>query len=178
MGRGGKREGAGRPKGTGRFGEPTKPLRVPVSDFDKAKNFIQNRFFKLPLYFCSIAAGAPTDTDDKIERKTDLNELLVKKPEKTFLVKASGLSMINAGILDGDLLVVDNSIEPKHGKIIIAAVNGQLTVKRLHINKNKVRLIAENDTFAPLELSKEMNFKVLGTVIHVIHTLQAMIKCH
>ena len=79
--------------------------------------------------------------------------------------------MINAGILDGDLLVVDNSIEPKHGKIIIAAVNGQLTVKRLHINKNKVRLIAENDTFAPLELSKEMNFKVLGTVIHVIHTL-------
>ena len=110
MPRGGKREGAGRPVGTGRFGEPTAPIRVPLSDLNKALTCIHNRFFSLPFYQCQIAAGIPSEADDKIEEKTDLNDLLIKKPKKTFLVKVAGFSMIKAGIQNGDILVVDSSI--------------------------------------------------------------------
>ena len=172
MSRGGKREGAGRPTGTGKFGEPTKSIRVPLSDLEKALTHIHNRFFKLPFYQNQIAAGIPSITDDKIEKKTNLNELLIKKPRETFLVKAAGFSMIKAGIQNGDILIVDSSIEPKNGKIVIAAVNGELTVKRLQLKNKKVFLKAENKAFAPLEISKEMNFKILGVVTFVIHDLQ------
>ena len=81
MPRGGKREGAGRPVGSGKFGEPTKSIRVPLSDLEKALECIHNRFFKLPFYQSQISAGIPTEVDDKIEKKIDLNELLIKKPK-------------------------------------------------------------------------------------------------
>jgi len=171
MARGGKREGAGRPQGTGKFGEATKPLRIPVSDFDRAMSFIHNRFFKLPLYHAKVAAGLPSEVDDKIEKMTDLNELLIKRPKKSFLVKVAGSSMIKAGIQDGDILIVDNGIEPIDGKIVIAAINGEITVKRLYINETNLQLMAENDAFSPIEISGEINFKILGIVTHVIHVL-------
>ena len=169
MGRGGKRLGAGRPKGTGKFGEPTKPIRVPVSDLENALRCIQNRFFKLPLYHCPVKAGIPESVEAEIEKEVDLNEILVKSAANTFLVKVNGLSMIDAGIREGDLLVVDRSIEPVNKKIVIASLDGELTVKRLWLEKNKIRLIAENKTFKPIEILEEMNFQILGVVTGVIH---------
>jgi len=80
--------------------------------------------------------------------------------------------MINAGIQNGDILIVDSGIEPKSSKIVIAIINGELTVKRLQLKGRKACLIAENKNFAPIEISKEMDFKILGIVTHVIHDLQ------
>ena len=171
MGRGGKRTGAGRPNGTGKFGEPTKPIRVPVSDLERAIRCVQNRFFRIPLYHCPVRAGRPSEVDSEVEKETDLNELLIKKPAETFFVKVAGSSMIKAGIQEGDMLVVDRSIEPVHGKIVIASLNGELTVKRLHIEKKRVLLIAENEEFAPIEILGEMNFQILGIVTSVIHRI-------
>jgi DNA polymerase V len=107
--------------------------------------------------------------ESEIEKETDLNDLLIKKPAETFFVKVSGSSMIKAGIQDGDMLVVDRSLEPVHGKIVIASLNGELTVKRLHIEKKILRLIAENEAFAPIEISGEVNLQILGVVTSVIH---------
>jgi len=171
MPRGGKRDGAGRPAGTGKFGEATKSIRIPLSDLPRALEHIYNRFFKLPLFQSQVAAGLPTSVDNQIEKKIDLNELLIKKPKDTFLVKVNGLSMINAGIQNSDILIVDSSLRPENGKIIIAAINGEITVKRLQIKNKKLYLKAENENFKPLEITEEMNFKILGIVTHVIHDL-------
>ena len=103
------------------------------------------------------------------ERKK--KERFIKKPADTFFVKVSGLSMIKAGIQDGDILIVDRSVEPIHEKIVIASINGELTVKRLYLKGKKIRLIAENDAFSPIEISNEMSFQILGTVTSVIHVM-------
>ncbi len=171
MTRGGKRKGSGRPHGTGKFGEPTKPIRVPLSDLERALKCVQNRFFRLPLYYCPVTAGVPSAVDDKVDQEIDLNDLLIKKPADTFFVKVTGLSMIKAGIQDGDILVVDRSVEPSSGKIVIASINGELTVKRLSIRGKKIQLLAENDAFSSIEISDEMSFQILGTVTSVIHVM-------
>lgn len=171
MTRGGKRKGSGRPHGTGKFGEPTKPIRVPLSDLERAIKCVQNRFFRLPLYHCPVTAGVPSAVDDKIDQEIDLNDLLIKRPADTFFVKVTGLSMIQAGIQDGDILVVDRSVEPSSKKIVIASINGELTVKRLSIKGKKIQLLAENDAFSPIEISNEMSFQILGTVTSVIHVM-------
>ena len=172
MGRGGKRTGAGRPNGTGKFNEPTKPIRVPVSDLERVMRYVQHRFYKLPLYQCPVRAGLPSEVDSNVDKETDLNDLLIKKPKETFFVKVVGFSMIKAGIQDGDTLIVDRSVEPVHGKIVIASLNGELTVKRLHIAKKQIRLMAENDQFLPIDISSEMSFQILGVVTSVIHQFQ------
>ena len=85
----------------------------------------------LPLFSGKVAAGFPSPADDYIEKSLDLNELLVQKPAATFFVRAQGESMLGAGIHPNDILVVDRSIAPVPGKIVICALNGELTVKRL-----------------------------------------------
>ncbi len=169
MGRGGKREGAGRPHGTGKFGEPTKPIRVPVSDLARAMRCVQHRFYKMPLYHCPVRAGQPSSAESDVDQETDLNDLLIKKPGETFFVKVAGFSMVKAGIQDGDLLIVDRSIEPIQGKIVIASLNGELTVKRLHTENGRICLIAENDAFQSIVVTQEMHFQILGVVTGVIH---------
>ena len=84
-------------------------------------------------------AGVPMAVEDTVEKEIDLNELLIKKPADTFFVKVSGLSMIKAGIQHGDILIVDRSIEPIHNKIVIASLNGELTVKRLDLKGKEIR---------------------------------------
>lgn len=133
MARGGARTGAGRPAGQGRFGVKTKPVRVPEALIDDVLEFVTQRtHYELPLYSCAVSAGYPSPSDDYIEKKLTLNDMLVKDPKSTFLVRVTGMSMIDAGIYEGDMLIVDQSIPPVSGKIVIAAVNGELTVKRLH----------------------------------------------
>ncbi len=169
MPRGGSRIGAGRPKGQGKFGEVTKPIRVPVSKIDSVMNFINNNTLSLPLYSSKVPAGFPSPADDHMEGKLDLNTHLVKHPTATFFVKASGDSMIGAGIHDGDILVVDRSLEPRQSRIVIAAVDGQLTVKRLKKKGKKIFLVPENKKFRSIELNENNDVKVWGVVTNVIH---------
>ena len=132
---------------------------------------IQDIRYSLPLFQNPVTAGFPSPAEDEIEKKLDLNELLIKHPSATFFLRVSGASMIKAGIHDNDILIVDRSIEPAHGKIVVAAVNGELTVKRLHLEKNRVFLTAENDTYRPIEITEGIELHIWGVVTSVIHAL-------
>lgn len=166
---GGRRIGAGRPKGSGKFNAPTKSIRVPEKDVDKVFQLIQHQFYRLPLYQSPVVAGFPSPADDGIEDKLDLNELLIRHPSATFFLRVSGSSMINAGIHHNDILIVDRSVAPANGKIVIAALNGELTVKRLHIENQKVRLVAENPDYPAIEINEDMDLHIWGVVTNVIH---------
>lgn len=169
MTHGGKRPGSGRPKLWGDYDEPTRPIRVPTSMVVQVKNFVINKGYRLPLFACSVEAGFPSPADDYIEDKLDLNEHLIKHPTATFIVKASGLSMINAGINPGDLLIVDRSLEARHGKIVIAAIDGELTVKRLDITSKGTFLVPENDEFSPIKIAEGSDVVIWGVVTTVLH---------
>lgn len=169
--RGGKREGAGRPLGQGKFKEKTKPLRIPESKVLQVLNFIhgKNKAMKLPLYSCYVAAGFPSPADDHIQKNLDLNEHLIHKPAATFFVRAQGNSMTKAGIHEGDILIVDRSLTPIHGKIVIAAVDGMLTVKRIIFKGKETWLYPENDEFKPILLEEYQDVTIWGVVTNVIH---------
>jgi len=169
MTRGGKREGAGRPSGKGKFGSTTKPVRIPENMIDEVLEFVNNKGFALPLYGSTVQAGFPSPADDFIEGRLDLNKHLIKHPSATFFLRVSGDSMINAGIHPDDILIVDKSLEAKHGKIVIAAVDGNLTVKRLHKITNKTYLMPENKKFSPIEITEDNDVVIWGVVTNVIH---------
>ena len=169
MARGGKRDGAGRPKGGGKYALPTKPIRVPENMIEKIESYIQSSCYELPLYSGLVSAGFPSPADDHCDGKLDLNNYLIQKPASTFFVRVSGDSMIGVGINPGDLLVVDRSIEAKHNKIVIAAVNTELTVKRLHKKDGQIKLLAENSNYPPIEFSNESSLIIWGVVTSVIH---------
>lgn len=171
MPKGGSRPGAGRPTGSGKYGEPTKAIRVPISEVEEILCAVQRRRYRLPLYECAVAAGFPSPADGEMTSDLDLNELLIKHPVSTFFVRVSGLSMINAGIHHNDILVVDRSLEPKDGKIVIAAVNGELTVKRLSVEGRRVRLLAENEAYPPIEIGEGQELHIWGVVTNVIHSV-------
>ncbi len=122
-----------------------------------------------PLYLAKIPAGFPSPADDFIDKKLDLNEHLVKHPAATFFVKVQGSSMTGAGIHSGDILIVDRSLEPADKKIVVAALGGELTVKRLRKAKGRVYLVSENPDYKAIEVTPEMNIEVWGVVVHVIH---------
>lgn len=161
---GGKRMGAGRPKGSGRFGEITERVRVPASLVGDVIRFVESKAFKLPLYSGTVQAGSPAFADDQVDSRMDLNAHLVRKPEETFLVRAAGDSMIDANIRDGDLLVVDRGATPKHGKIVIAAVDGGLTVKFLIMKQGRTYLMPANPEYQPIPVNPETGVTIWGVV--------------
>ena len=179
MGRGGARKGAGRPTGQGRFGVKTKPMRIPIDMVEEVSKYILHgdseswiSTSKLcPLYSSRVSAGAPLPADEYIESHIDLNKYLIHNPIATFFVRASGDSMIGAGIYSDDILIVDRNIEPKHGKVVIAAIDGQLTVKRLCKITEKVILKAENPLYADIEVGEGSQVTIWGVVTSVIHKL-------
>lgn len=171
MGRWGIRVGASRPYDSGKFNEETRPIRISISEIDYVLKCAQNGFYRLPLYQSSVTAGFPSPAEDEIDQELDLNELLIKHPSATFFVRVSGDSMIKAGIHHNDILIVDRSLEPKPSKIVIASLNGELTVKRLHRENGKIFLLAENDAFPPIEINAEIDFRIWGVVTNVIHTV-------
>jgi DNA polymerase V len=124
-----------------------------------------------PLYACKISAGFPSPADDYLESNLNLNHHLIKHPAATFFLRVEGDSMIGAGIHQGDLLVVDRSLEPTDGKIIIAVLDGDLTVKRLKIKNGVHILMPENKNYPPITIREEMNFSIWGVVTSVIHEL-------
>ena len=124
---------------------------------------------ELPLAAEPVPAGFPSPAEDYRDQKLDLNQLLIKRPSSTFFVRVSGASMTNAGIFDGDLLVVDRSVSPSDKKIVIGVVNGEFTVKRIRKRGEKIFLVPENPAFRETEITPEMNFVVWGVVMYCIH---------
>ncbi|MEA1934440.1 MAG: translesion error-prone DNA polymerase V autoproteolytic subunit [Thermodesulfobacteriota bacterium] len=124
-----------------------------------------------PFFLCGISAGFPSPADDYIDRMLDLNELLINNPPATFFVRVAGESMVGAGINDGDILVVDRSLDPQNGKIVVAVVNGELTVKRLIKNNGEHKLVAENPKYPSLEVTDETQCEIWGTATSVIRQL-------
>jgi DNA polymerase V len=125
---------------------------------------------ELPFFDVGISAGFPSPADDFIELTIDLNKHLIKNKDATFFAKVKGNSMINAGICDGDLLVIDKSLEPQNGKIAVCQIDGEFTVKRIQIEKNIVWLIAENEDYQPIKVTPENELMIWGIVIHSIKT--------
>ncbi|HDT12307.1 MAG TPA: translesion error-prone DNA polymerase V autoproteolytic subunit [Candidatus Marinimicrobia bacterium] len=124
---------------------------------------------KLPLYESAVEAGFPSPADDYIELKLDLNKHLIQNPSATFYVRVRGHSMVNAGISDGDMLIVDRSLEPKDGDVAVCVLNGEFTVKRIHVRGSSLFLLPENPEYPPLSIDKDDDFRIWGVVSYVIH---------
>lgn len=123
----------------------------------------------LPIFTAPVSAGFPSPADDYIEKKLDLNEELIKHPAGTFFVRVQGDSMKDAGILNGDLLIVDRSLTPKEGQVIVAVLNGEFTVKRIKRIQKKLFLLPENENYKPIEIIEGMDFRIWGVVTYAIH---------
>ena len=125
----------------------------------------------LPLYLSPVEAGFPSPAEDYLDKKLNLHTHIVKHESATFFLRAHGLSMINAGIHDGDLLVVDRAISAEHNKVVIAALDGELTVKRLVRRHDKVLLVPENPDFPEIDITEREHVHIWGVVTNVIHSL-------
>lgn len=124
---------------------------------------------KLPLFKSTVSAGFPSPADDYLEARLSLDELVIRNPSSTFFVKVEGHSMTGAGIYPEDILVVDRSKEAKPNDVIIAAIDGEFTVKRFIKKGSDYYLKAEHPDYAPIPIDKETNFIIWGVVIKVIH---------
>ncbi len=187
MNHGGKRTGAGRPKGTGKYGSATKAVRLPTELAAQILELLHTpsepgnlqvteiirpdrcTTQELPLYESPVAGGVHSPAEEYVEGRLDLNKYLIKHPAATFFVRVSGESMTGAGIHPGDLLIVDRAVEAAHGKVVIAVINGELTVKRLHRVGDSLCLMPENSAYPVLNILESMNFEVWGVVTHSIH---------
>ena len=186
--RGGNRVGAGRKVGTGKFGEPTKVLRIPISQDAVISDFLEAYQRKqqklgfepvteitlpaidakrayLPLFGSKVPAGFPSPADDHLEKRLDANEFLIDQQDATFFVTIQGESMINAGLLSGDKAVVDRSKQAKVGNIVMAMVDGEFTIKTLSKAKSGMpRLLPANPAFPVIEIKEGMEFEIWGVV--------------
>lgn len=191
--RGGRRPGAGRKPNSGKFGLPTTVMRVPVDDKPIVLSLLEARRQQraapelpegalrpaqaptpasVPLYASRIPAGFPSPADDYVEEELDFNKLLVKNPPATFSLRVKGSSMTGAGIFDGDIIVVDRSIEARDGNVVVAECEGGYTVKRLSMRRGKTRLMPENPDFAPIEFKDGQELVIFGVVTNVVHAVK------
>ncbi len=214
---GGARAGAGRPKGSGKYKEPTKAIRVPEGSIRYIKEFLghypdvtefslpsatstsqdigqtsslkndhtdvanisdlmahRNRkenddqassSTSIPFISSLVAAGYPTAADEHVDDNINLNDYMIRKPDSTYMVRVEGESMKDAGILEGDILIVDRALKAKHNKIVIAALDGELTVKRLFQQDGITKLVPENLDYPDIEIESEAELVIWGVVI-------------
>ena len=125
---------------------------------------------KIPLLGDSISAGFPSPADDYTEENIDLNEHLISNPFSTFFLRVKGDSMLNAGIKDKDLIIVDKSLRAKPGNIVIAMIDGEFTIKRLSIKNNELYLKAENHNYRDFRFKNYIDVQIWGVVIYSIHS--------
>ena len=125
---------------------------------------------KIPLLSDAISAGFPSPADDYTEENIDLNDHLISNPFSTFFLRVKGDSMINAGIQDKDLIILDKSLTAKPGNIIIAMIDGEFTIKRLSIRNNELYLKAENNTYPDFKFKTHIDIQIWGVVVYSIHS--------
>ena len=125
----------------------------------------------LTFYKEAVECGFPSPARDFTEGTIDLNEELIPRPNSTFIVRARGDSMIGSGIYPGDLLIVDRSLSPRDGSIIIAVLDGELSVKALKLNNDRVTLSSSNPNYSDVIVSEEMDFTIWGVCTNVVHNL-------
>lgn len=186
---GGSRQGAGRKTSASPYGEPTVSVRVPVTR--KAEVLELLDIFKqqpskkaqpiplpvgamlpasnppkvsIPIFGTKVRAGFPSPADDYVEDDLDINELMIQNGPATFFLTVEGNSMVGAGIFEGDIIVVDRSLEARHQDIVLAVVDGRHTVKRLYDMNGEVRLQAENPDIPDIVLKDGMELVVTGVV--------------
>lgn len=196
---GGRRPGAGRKPGQGPYGEATVAMRIPVSQAEALRHWLQRRkdfasdrpprlgsqldwvgsaalepaAAPRPLCLSRVPAGFPSPADDYVEARIDLNDHLVKHPAATFFLRVKGHSMTGAGIFDNDLVIVDRSLEPVHGAVVIAVIDGELTVKRLALLPDgAVELRPEHPDFPVLRIGEFQDLNIWGVVTDVIHSVR------
>jgi DNA polymerase V len=126
----------------------------------------------IPLYLDAIKAGFPSPAGDFVDTKLDLQTFLIKHPEATFFARVSGDSMIGAGIVPNDILVIDRSIKPRTGLTIVAEINGEFTVKRLGITKEGIELIPENSNYRNIKIKEGDSFQIWGVVTGVVRKME------
>ena len=136
-----------------------------MDSFDSATKKI-----RIPLLSDSVSAGFPSPADDYTEENIDLNEHLISNPFSTFFLRVKGESMINAGIKDTDLIIVDKSLIAKPGNIVIAMIDGEFTIKRLSIKKDELYLKAENHNYPDFSFKNHIDVQIWGVVIYSIHS--------
>lgn len=136
---------------------------------EKLYQFDNKGPLELSLFSSLVKAGFPSSADDSIDESLDLNEYLIEHAAATFFVRVDGRSMEGGGIKNGDLLVVDRSVEARSGKIVVAILNGEFTVKRLEKKGSEIYLVAENAEYAPIQISPDDDFAIWGVVTYIIH---------
>ena len=124
----------------------------------------------IPLYN-SVAAGFPSPAEDHMDSSLDLNQHLIKHPSATFYVYARGDSMVSAGISNGDMLIVDRSLEARNDSIVVAIINGEFTVKRISKSNQCLYLMPHNSSYNPIKITEDMDFEIWGVVTHSIHSM-------
>ena len=183
---GGRRPGAGRKPGNN-MAQPTTVIRVPVNTVKIIKNFVSTltgehalqthaglsdliQFVRakqhtvFPLYTSKVAAGFPSPADDHVEQRLNPSDYLVENDTATFFVRVKGDSMIEAGIFDNDVLVIDRSRTQQTGDIVLAMLDGEFTVKILEQSKKGVSLIPANRNYSAIEIKKEQSLEIWGVV--------------
>ena len=126
----------------------------------------------LPLFGHKIPAGFPSPADDYVEERLDLNQLLVHNKSATFFLRVKGDSMINAGIHDGDIIVVDRSVEPTERSVVVAVIDGELTIKRLMLGNGTPELHAENPKYPPIRFKEGQELTIWGVVTSSVHSVR------
>ncbi|GAB3249286.1 LexA family protein [Chitinimonas naiadis] len=128
---------------------------------------------RLPFYGCSIPAGFPSPADDHLRQVLSLDEHCIRRPAATFLAEVTGDSMRDANIHAGDVVVIDRSITPSHGKIVVAVLDGGHTIKRLWMKNGRVFLVPSNRAFQPIEITEGQELQIWGVVAWILHNGQA-----
>lgn len=194
---GGARDGAGRKPGSGAFGEPTQPVRVPESQLPAVVEFLaayrdrrtledegvrvsepreirgQRRRRYIPVVGFRAEAGLGSPAEDYIEEQVDLNAYLISHGHEasTFLVRAKGWSMIGAGIHDGDEVIVDRAMEPTNMSVVVATIDGDLVIKRLKIRGGKLALVSDNPHYPERTIKEGETLEIWGVCTRVLHPL-------
>ena len=135
------------------------------SSYNGSKGFTQHH---VPT---ANATGFGAAADDYMDRGIDLNEQLIRNKPATFFMRVSGSSMINAGIYNGDIVIVDRSLKPQNGKIVIAVIDGEMLIRRYEKTLNSLRLIPETAKLSPIDISEFMDFKIWGVVVYIIRNV-------
>lgn len=158
-----------RPVKQSRSAKQTKVMRVPLELANQIETYCKNSGYRLPLLSGKVPAGFPLNSTEHVEEWVDINQLMIKDPGQMFLIEATGDSMEQDCIYDGDLLMVDGSIEPRHGMIVIAALDGEYTVKRFFNKGGDVKLIPANSNYPEIEVTASSNFSIAGVVVRSMH---------